>query len=131
MTTDVPPTLETLTGALRQFTGTETWYRHGMICRGLYTDGVHYLAEKADASWLVDIVTIAQHCKPRVRADGVQVWRLKRTKGKNSAVVTCDDGHGRNVYRQCIPCTDVPLDMVTLSCVKDDAHWVMMLPSEN
>ena len=49
---------DTLIANLSQFTGTETWHRR----RGtsiLYTDGVRYLADNANAWWLVD--AIASH----------------------------------------------------------------------
>jgi hypothetical protein len=70
------PTMETLATDLCQFTGTETWYRHSMYRNVLYTAGVQYLAEKAGAYWLIDIIAIAQRMKPRVRAEGFQVWCL-------------------------------------------------------
>ena len=34
---------------LAQFTGSETWYRHGINCNVLYTDGAQYVAEHGGA----------------------------------------------------------------------------------
>jgi hypothetical protein len=45
---------------LRQFNGTENWYRHGLIRNVAYTDGAQYVAEHAGAYWLLDIIAIAQ-----------------------------------------------------------------------
>lgn len=119
---------ENLAADLRQFTGSETLYRHGMIRRVTYTEGVQYLAEHAGAYWLIDIVAIAQRCCPRVRAEGFQVWTLTRPRKQPSSrcTVTCEDGNGHGVYRQRIPFTDFPLDTVTLYCVKN----VIMLTTE-
>jgi hypothetical protein len=48
---------------LRQFTGSEHWYRHGISRLSLYTDGVKYLAETASAYWFLDEIAIAQRCE--------------------------------------------------------------------
>ena len=45
---------------LAQFTGTERWYRHGLVRNVTYTDGVRYVADTAGAYWLIDIVALAQ-----------------------------------------------------------------------
>jgi hypothetical protein len=37
------------TSDLRQFTGTEHWYRHPIESRVLYADGVRYVAEQGGA----------------------------------------------------------------------------------
>ena len=39
---------------LRQFTGTETWFRHPLARKVLYTEGVQYVAEQGGAYWLLD-----------------------------------------------------------------------------
>jgi hypothetical protein len=36
---------------LRQFTGTEHWYRHPLARKVLYTDGVQHVTEKGKAYW--------------------------------------------------------------------------------
>ena len=40
---------------LRQFTGTDNWYKHWMG-KILYTDGVKHFAEMAGAFWFIDVV---------------------------------------------------------------------------
>lgn len=52
-------TASQLDSELRQYTGTEQWYRHGLNKQMLYTDGVEFFAENAGehgAYWLLDIV---------------------------------------------------------------------------
>jgi hypothetical protein len=39
---------------LAQFTGSEHWYRHGMVRSVLFTDGAKYVADIAGAYWLLD-----------------------------------------------------------------------------
>jgi len=51
----------TTTGAeilaeIGNFTGTEQWTHHGLRRSILMTDGVIWLAEKAGAHWLMDII---------------------------------------------------------------------------
>jgi hypothetical protein len=45
---------------LAQFTGTENWYRHALVRKVLYTDGVQYVAEHGGAYWLLDEIAISQ-----------------------------------------------------------------------
>lgn len=56
MTTEKTLTLE----ALHHFTGTETWFRHPLVRKVLYTEGVQYLAETGGAYWLLDEIACAQ-----------------------------------------------------------------------
>ena len=62
---------------LRQFTGSENWYRHGINRSVLYTDGAQFLAEQGGAYWLLDIIAIAQQHESRVAQEEFQVWKLK------------------------------------------------------
>ena len=41
---------------LRHFTGGVTRYRHGLNRRVIYTEGVQFLAEKAGAYGLIDVI---------------------------------------------------------------------------
>lgn len=113
---------------LSQFTGTDTWYRHGLVRNVLYTDGVKFLAERAGAFWLLDKVATLQ-IEPRVRAEEFQTWRLAVSEGQK-ATLTCDDGNGNVVHSERIGWTDFPLDEVKLYVGADGARRVVMLPSE-
>ena len=64
-------------GQLRQFTGSDNWYRHGINRSVLYTDGAQFLAEQGGAYWLLDIIAIAQQHDARVAGEEFQVWNLK------------------------------------------------------
>ena len=118
-------TTETLTKAdLAQFTGSETWYRHGIVRDVLFTDGAKHVADVGGAYWLLDEIALAQRYKRRVAAEEFQGWTLKVKDRK--ATLTCDDGNGNAVYRKRIPFTDFPLDEISLYyCNK-----TILLPSE-
>jgi hypothetical protein len=110
---------------LRQFTGTDQWYRHSLNRNVLYTDGVQYLAEHAGAYWLIDEIAIAQRYETRVKAEEFQSWKLVVTN--STATLSCDDGNGNVVFSKHIEFTDFPLPEIEL--------WVegnvILLPSEH
>jgi hypothetical protein len=110
---------------LRQFTGTEFWYRHPFAKSITYTDGVKHVAEQGGAYWLVDDIVIAQKTVPAVAAEPFQFWKLK-VNPDHSAILTCEDGNGNVVYRNDLNFTDFPLDEVTLYFTNN----VLLLPSE-
>jgi hypothetical protein len=110
---------------LRQFTGTEHYYRHGLFCKVLYTDGVQFLAEQAGAYWLIDAIAAAQYCESRVKAEEFQVWRLT-VEPTNRARLTCEDGNYHPVYTQDLEFTTFPLASIELFF----ENGVVCLPSE-
>jgi hypothetical protein len=133
MTTEVDH--EKLVEELAQFCGSECLYRH-WTNRLKYTEGVKYLAERAGAYWLIDLVASWQ-IKPKVGREPFQVWVLtvnrnaKREasseKPEPMAVATCtDDLPGKLLCRQEIEYTDFPLDQIKLYC----EQGVLMLPQE-
>ncbi len=110
---------------LLQFSGSENWYRHSLNRKVLYTDGAQYLAEQGGAYWLLDSIAIAQAHVKAVKAEEFQVWTLK-VNPDSTALLTCDDGNNRIVYKQSIPFTDFPLTEVKLYFCNN----VIMLTSE-
>ena len=110
---------------LRQFTGTDRWFRHGLMRNITYTEGVAYLAEFGGANWLVDKIS-ANQLEPHIRAQGFQSWKLT-VDDKQAATLTCDDGNGNIVHSERLDWTDFPLDQIEL--------WVegnvILLPSEH
>ena len=89
-----------------------------------YTEGVQYLAEKASAYWLIDLV--ASWCPHQsIRHEEFVVWTLT-VKPDRTAIATADDGNGHEIARQHIPWTDFPLNEVSLYLTDD----TLLLPSE-
>jgi hypothetical protein len=116
-----------LTGAdLRQFTGSENWYRHGVNRNVLFTDGAKYVADEGGAYWLLDEIAITQPHDKRVAAEEFQVWKLV-VKPNRTATLSCEDGNGNVAFTKAIEYTDFPLPEITLWF----SNNVIYLPSEH
>ena len=111
---------------LGQFTGSEHWYRHGLVRSILFTDGAKYVADQAGAYWLLDEIALAQKSEKAVAAEEFQVWRLT-VKPDHSAVLACEDGNDNTVFTKAIPFTDFPPEGITLWF----ANNTIYLPSEH
>lgn len=111
---------------LRQFTGSEHWYQHGLVPNILFTDGAKYVADTGGAYWLLDEIALAQRHDKRVGAEPFQLWKLS-VRPNATATLTCEDGNGAIVYTKEIGYTDFPLDEITFYFTNN----VMYLPSEH
>ena len=111
------------TSDLRQFTGSETWYRHWFNRRITFTDGVKYVADHGGAYWLIDEIVFGQDVSA-VKAEEFQVWKL--TVENRSATLTCEDGNFNVVFTKKIDFTDFPLAEITIWFTDN----VLLLPSE-
>jgi hypothetical protein len=98
---------------LRQFTGSEHWYRHGLVRDILFTDGAKYVADQGGAYWLLDEIAFAQRFQKEVAAEEFQVWKLT-VKPDRTATLACEDGNGTTAFRKAIEYTDFPTDSVEL-----------------
>jgi hypothetical protein len=98
---------------LRQFTGSEHWYRHGLNRNVLFTDGAKHVADHGGAYWLLDTIALAQACDRRVGAEEFQVWKLT-VRPDRTATLTCEDGNYRVVFKHRLGFTDFPAPEVTL-----------------
>ena len=110
---------------LAQFTGSESWYRHGINRNVFYTDGAQHVAEHGGAYWLLDEIAIIQPYNKAVAAEQFQVWKLS-VRTDRTASLSCDDGNGSIVFTKEIEHTDFPLDEITLYFTNNVIH----LPSE-
>lgn len=105
---------------LRQFTGTEKYYRHtlGLV----FTDGVNWCINTCSCYWFL---TMIGSYKYQLGKEEFQVWQLAKT-AEAKAIVICEDGNKNELIRQEIPFTDFPYSRLVLWCV----DGVIMLPSE-
>ena len=104
---------------LNQFSGSENWYRHSK--RLIYTDGISFVAEKAGAYWLIDLIASYQPV-----AEEFQVWILK--KSGHGYVVECSDGNDNIVIKQDLEYTDFPEENMPFKMYY--CNETLMLPSE-
>ena len=108
-------TTKTLTKAdLRQFTGSETWWRHGLVRDIVFTDGAKHVADAGGAYWLLDEIAFAQRFNEAVKGEQFQVWKLTVDLDKSTGTLTCEDGNGNAVFSKALEYTDFPLDEITL-----------------
>ncbi len=110
---------------LAQFSGTENWYRHGLVRDVLFTDGAKHVADAGGAYWLIDEIAMAQRYEKRVAAEEFQHWKLT-VKADQTATLACDDGNGNVVYSKRIEFRDFPLEEIRFYC----ANNTIMLPCE-
>jgi hypothetical protein len=117
---------KTLTKAdLRQFTGTDNWYRHPINRKVMFTDGAKHIADAGGAYWLLDEIALIQPYDKAVAAEEFQCWKLQ-VRADQTATLICEDGNGNAVFKKEIEFTDFPLDEITLWFAND----VIFLPSE-
>jgi hypothetical protein len=109
-----------------QFTGSEHWYRHGLVPSITFTDGAKYVADAAGAYWLLDEIALAQRYEKKVAAQEFQVWKLE-VKPDSTAILICEDGNDNVVCTKQIPFTDFQAEGITLWFENN----VIYLPSEH
>lgn len=103
----------TLTSALRNFCGTETWFRHPFFPKYLYTEGIQFLAEEAGCYWLIDLIYGLQCDQQAVRNEAFQVWDLIVGENK-AATLQCEDGNGNVIFVHRLNYTTFPLEKIRL-----------------
>jgi len=122
----MPKTAKLTEADLRQFTGTEKWYRHPLNRNVLYTDGAKYIAEVGGAFWLLDLIALAQRYDKHVRGQPFQVWALS-VGSDRSAKITVEDGNYKLLSTHKLAYTDFPAAGITLWFSNNTIY----LPSEH
>ena len=109
---------------LRQFTGSEQFYRTPLFKGFIYTEGVKYLAEEAGAYWLIDHI-FANQMLDVLKEQPFQVWKIVVHENE-SATIHVEDGDDNRLTFFSLSYTDFPL--------KEFALWLvdktLLLPSE-
>jgi len=114
---------------LQQFCGTERFFKLPLI-QTRFTDGVHYLAQKAECFWLItDASVIAKSLIDKSYFITVDFKRLSEEERKLrgcEAIITYGDGNDTILETHRYSVTDFPLDEIRLYFVDN----TLMLPSE-
>ena len=118
-----------LQAQLANYTGSETFTRHGLHRRVLMTEGVVYLATQAQAFWLLDAI-VSYLPTPTVQCEGFQVWTLTVDAAKHATLVLTDGNSKRPIITQEFHYTDFPLAEVVLWLVQGGDMWTLMLQTE-
>ena len=116
--------MNTLLHELNHFTGSEVFYRHPLNRKIIYTQGVQYLAEKAEAYWLLDYIVSNQH-NPKIKIEPFQVWQIKVNE-HNKAAIWVEDGNKNRIKSFKLEFTDFPLPEFTLWLTDS----TLLLPNE-
>lgn len=98
---------------LRQFTGTENYYRHALNPNILFTDGAKFVADRAEAYWLLDLIACAQRYEKCLSRQPFQVWALA-VRPDRSATITVEDGNFNLLWTHTIEFSDFPVPGITL-----------------
>ena len=111
--------------SLRQHTCTEFYHEHRTIgnIKVLLTDGVHYLREKAQCYWLVDVILSWQY---KLHKESFQVWSIKKIGNKGWDIIA-EDGNKKQLVFQRISYSDFPVEDGIILYYNEG---VLMLPSE-
>ena len=107
---------------LQTFTGTENYYRHSLRRSMLYTDGVNYFAERAQAYWFLDIVATEFYQLQSVSPFLTITMTVKNRKAK----ILVTDGNSRKLKAKNITYTDCPVGEWKFFMTDN----VLMVPSE-
>ncbi len=110
-----------LANDLEQFTGTEKYYKHWLGFN--YTDGIHYLVEKGNCYWLLDIIGSYQ---PKHKNKPFQIWELKVNEDKSAIIDMKEDSDKPILVKQKLDWTDFSLNEIKMYLI----DGVLLLPSE-
>ena len=121
---------EVLKNNLRQFTGTEHYWRYSPLFPNVVlTDGAKYLADQAGAYWLMDV--ISSHM-PKVKDYFAIAWFYKIDSEwcfRLLSDLPIEDDTVEWAHQK-IEFSDFPLNEIKLYVAKQDDLWVILLPSE-
>ncbi|WP_424001284.1 DUF6876 family protein [Maribacter sp. IgM3_T14_3] len=114
---------------LAAFSGTESFYKIPLL-NTVITDGIQYLASKANCFWLVtDASVVAKSLMNRSSFITVDFKKLSTEKQKvlgYAAVIEYSDGNDTILETQKYHLTDFPLETIRLFFTNN----TLMLPSE-
>ena len=118
--------------SLRNFTGSESFFRHWANRAFLYTEGVHHVAEHGGAFWLIDKIALTNRYEPKIMRERFQHWKLT-VASDHTATLVCDDGNDSQVFSETLEFTDFPLPEIRFYVIENEfgaGHFTMMLLSE-
>jgi hypothetical protein len=117
---------------LEQFTGSEYFFSHWGNSNMVYTEGIKYLAEKANCYWLIDEIALV--LLPRLLLE-YKDWFYSielKAYAENSAIIKVGDGNNKTHFKHKINWTDFPVleKPVQLYLCDSSNNYCLMLPRE-
>lgn len=137
--TGKPKTEDSLTERdLQQFSGDLERYRHPLNRQVIYTPGVHFVAEKGQAYWLIDAIASWIGSEPfneaaanDTRINAMHFWTFEKREDEPSILYAKADSPEEPFISQLIEFTDFPLPKIEIWAGFDGRHWTLYLPSEH
>ena len=122
---------------LEQFYGTTNFYRHPLWKGIVYTDGIQYVAEKASAYWLIDLIAgslmspeYKKAASKDSRLSSMIFYNLSVQPG-NKAVLTANaDLDAPNWFEHKIEFTDFPEQNLDVWAAWNGTGFTLMLKTE-
>lgn len=122
---------------LDQFTGSETFYRHALFQKIVYTEGVQYLAENGHAYWLIEAIAshlLSQEFNAAAKKDPrlklIHFWKLAVHPNKTADLTARADSDEEPFITQHLSYTDFPLESIDIWAADHGQGFTLMLPSE-
>lgn len=107
-------TRKAIENGLAQCIGTEGYHFNAMYGRNfVYTDGIKYLLEAAEAVWLMQAIFSYR------KTEEFQIWELKVCDNKTAVLTMKTDSDCPNIVKQKIPYTTFPLKNIKLYAIND------------
>jgi hypothetical protein len=117
---------------LSQFIGSEYFFKHWGNRKMVYTEGIQYLAEKANCYWLIDEIALVLF--PRLLLEYKDCFYCIEliVNAENSAIINISDGNNNTHFNHKINWTDFPVleKPVQLYLCESDEHYCLMLSHE-
>lgn len=118
--------------------GTQDRYQCGVNPRVLFSGGVRYLAEKANAYWLVDAIAsylVPDVLTPHIRKDRrigyLHFWQLRVRNDQRAVLAAVADTGESPFIVQTLDYTDFPLSKADIWAGQSGDHWTLYLPQEH
>jgi hypothetical protein len=114
---------------LRQFTGTEHYYKHAFNSKFVYTDGVRHFAQNAGggAYWFLDIMATEVYDLHKKKHAFLSV---KMTVIGTKAQIKATDGNDKVLWERELDFTDCPEGEWEFFMIHDGQQSVMLVTSE-
>ena len=111
-------------------------YKHGMVPKFAYTEGVRTLAAANNAYWLVDLVAITARMVKPVADEPFVAWTVAAERtARGFVTVTATDGGKKDgeepivLWKKLIPYSDIPASLLPLrmfTVESADGHLLML-----
>ena len=108
---------------LKEFIGSDCFYKHPLFPKYLYTEGVCYLAKEANAYWLIEYIFSRQ--EEKLSKYSFQIWKLQVHKNRTANVIV-ENGDCEKITSYQLDFTNFPMEEITLWFTNN----TLLLPSE-